>query len=171
MSERNAQSGNTSVDATYGPYAYQAACGVLGSFLAVFLIQWKRGGRKFAMAFFTILSGVFLFILTAVKGNKPVDAFTCLASFSTNAMYGVRLNFLPILQEFDLMFCCKIVYGYAPELFPTTSRGTGDALCAAASRVTGIFAPVIAVYGSSGPNGPVYVSGQSLCSDKSVKQD
>lgn len=35
--------------------------------------------------------------------------------------------------------------GYAPEVFPTPSRGTGDALAAAASRFTGIFAPVIAV--------------------------
>lgn len=35
--------------------------------------------------------------------------------------------------------------GYAPEVFPTPSRGTGDALAAAASRITGIFAPVIAV--------------------------
>ena len=38
-----------------------------------------------------------------------------------------------------------MVDGYAPEVFPTPSRGTGDALAAAASRITGIFAPVIAV--------------------------
>lgn len=87
-SQRNSANGDTSVDATYGPYAYQAACGVIGSFLAVALIQWRRGGRKFAMAFFTVVSGVFLFVLTAVKTSKSVNAMTCLASLSTNAMYG-----------------------------------------------------------------------------------
>lgn len=50
-----------------------------------------------------------------------------MASFFENAMYGV-------------------LYGYAPEVFPTPHRGTGDAYAAAASRVTGLFAPIIAVY-------------------------
>jgi hypothetical protein len=53
-----------------------------------------------------------------------------------------------------------VLYGYAPELFPTPSRGTGDAICAAASRITGLFAPIIAVYSKAAetPNGPVYAS-------------
>lgn len=50
-----------------------------------------------------------------------------MASFFENAMYGV-------------------LYGYAPEVFPTPHRGTGDAYAAAASRLTGLFAPIIAVY-------------------------
>lgn len=53
-----------------------------------------------------------------------------------------------------------VLYGYAPEVFPTPSRGTGDALAAAASRVTGIFAPVIAVFSNAAltPDGPVFAS-------------
>lgn len=64
-----------------------------------------------------------------------------MASFFENAMYGV-------------------LYGYAPEVFPTPHRGTGDAYAAAASRVTGLFAPIIAVYSQAGktPDGPVYAS-------------
>lgn len=50
-----------------------------------------------------------------------------MASFFQNAMYGV-------------------LYGYVPEVFPTPHRGTGDAYAAAANRIAGLFAPVIAVY-------------------------
>ena len=34
-----------------------------------------------------------------------------------------------------------MLYGYAPEVFPTPRRGTGDAFAAASSRITGLFAP------------------------------
>ena len=51
-----------------------------------------------------------------------------------------------------------VLYGYAPEVFPTPSRGTGDALASAASRFTGLFAPIIAAYIPDSVNGPVYAS-------------
>jgi hypothetical protein len=54
-----------------------------------------------------------------------------------------------------------VLFGYAPELFPTPSRGTGDALVACCQRVFGLFAPIIAVYSpaAKNPDGPVYTSG------------
>src|ERR1700733_13757161 len=76
---------------------------------------------------FTIAAGIFLFGLTAARDGAQINALTSMASFFENAMYGV-------------------LYGYAPEVFPTPHRGTGDAYAAAASRVTGLFAPIIAVY-------------------------
>ncbi|KAF8311953.1 MFS general substrate transporter [Clavulina sp. PMI_390] len=141
LAQKNAELGVASLDATYSAYTYQAAAGVPGSMLAAFMIEWGRGGRKFAMAFFTIAAGIFLFSLTAARTTASVNALTAIASFWENAMYGV-------------------LYGYAPEVFPTPHRGTGDAYAAAASRVTGIFAPVIAVYSKAAltPNGPVYAS-------------
>jgi hypothetical protein len=78
-------------------------------------------------SFFTIAAGIFLFGLTAARDGAQINALTSMASFFENAMYGV-------------------LYGYAPEVFPTPHRGTGDAFAAAASRVTGFFAPIIAVY-------------------------
>ncbi|CAK5284790.1 unnamed protein product [Mycena citricolor] len=141
LSSREKSTGNTGIDATYSAYTYQAACGVAGSFLAALMVQWSRAGRKFSMAFFTIMSGVFLFALTAARTSVQVNALVSIASFWENAFYGV-------------------LYGYAPEVFPTPRRGTGDALAAASSRVTGLMAPVIAVYSQAGktPNGPVYAS-------------
>ncbi|KAJ7097589.1 MFS general substrate transporter [Mycena epipterygia] len=141
LSSRETDTGATGIDATYSAYTYQAACGVGGSMLAAVMVQWSRTGRKYSMAFFTVMSGVFLFALTAARTSVQVNALVSIASFWENAFYGV-------------------LYGYAPEVFPTPRRGTGDALAASASRVTGLFAPVIAVYSNAGktPNGPVYAS-------------
>ncbi|KAJ7176818.1 MFS general substrate transporter [Mycena filopes] len=141
LSSRETDTGATGIDATYSAYTYQAVCGVGGSILAAIMVQWSRTGRKYSLAFFTVMSGVFLFALTAAKTSVQVNALVSIASFWENAFYGV-------------------LYGYAPEVFPTPRRGTGDALAASANRVTGLFAPIIAVYSNAGktPNGPVYAS-------------
>jgi len=141
LTSKGAESGDTSIDYVYGGYTYQAACGIIGSIAAAILVQWGRGGRKFAMAFFTVGSGAFLFGLTASRTQVQVNALTCMAALFQNAFYGV-------------------LYAYAPEVFPGTARGTGDALVSTASRVTGLFAPIIAVYSpaADSPNGPVYTA-------------
>jgi hypothetical protein len=51
-----------------------------------------------------------------------------------------------------------ILYGYAPEVFPTPVRGTGDALAATANRVFGLLAPIIKMYGSTNNDVPVFVA-------------
>lgn len=38
-----------------------------------------------------------------------------------------------------------VLYAYTPEVFPAPHRGTGDALCSAFNRITGILAPVIKI--------------------------
>lgn len=63
-----------------------------------------------------------MFGLTASRNGTQINVLTCAAALAENAFYGV-------------------LYGYTPEVFPSPHRGTGDALAAAASRVTGIFAP------------------------------
>lgn len=52
-----------------------------------------------------------------------------------------------------------VLYAYTPELFPTASRGTGNALTATANRVFGIMAPIVAMFGDLTTSVPVYVSG------------
>jgi hypothetical protein len=59
-----------------------------------------------------------------------------------------------------------VLYAYTPEVFPAPHRGTGDALCSAFNRITGILAPVIKIVttnadgsASNGTaNGPIFVS-------------
>lgn len=86
--------GDNSINATYGAYVYQAACGIPGSFLAAAMVEIPRGGRKFAMAFFTFAAGLFLIGLTQSKNAIQVNALTCMASFFSNAycMYTVVVS-------------------------------------------------------------------------------
>ncbi len=85
LAEKNASFGNTNLNSTYAGYTYQAACGVPGSMLAAVTVEWGRGGRKFAMAFFTISAGVFLFGLTRARNGTTINVLTCFASFFENA--------------------------------------------------------------------------------------
>jgi len=77
--------GDNSINGVYGAYVYQAACGIPGSFLAAAMVEVPRGGRKFAMAFFTFAAGLFLIGLTQSKNAIQVNALTCMASFFSNA--------------------------------------------------------------------------------------
>jgi len=129
------------LDSTYASYTYQAVCGIPGSILAAALVEWGRGGRKFALSLCTLVSAIFMFGLTQAKTEAQINALTCMVSFWLNAMYGV-------------------LFGYSPEVFPTPSRGTGDALAATANRIAGILAPIIGIYSAAAktPDGPVFTS-------------
>lgn len=85
LAQKNAEIGNMNLNDTYASYTYQAACGIPGSILAAILVDWSRTGRKFAMAIFTLLAGVFLFALTAASNQVQVNALTSIAAFFENA--------------------------------------------------------------------------------------
>jgi MFS family permease len=87
----------------------------------------------------TALTGVFLFASTTSRSSAALLGWNCGYSFTSNIMYGV-------------------LYAISPELFPTKDRGTGNALVAAANRVFGITAPVIALYTNLATPAPIYVS-------------
>ena len=84
LTARNANFGTSTVSSTYATYTYQAACGVPGSMVAAVLVLGKFGGRRIAMAFFTILSGVFLFALTAVRTPAGINGLTSVAYVAGN---------------------------------------------------------------------------------------
>ncbi|KAK7026038.1 hypothetical protein VNI00_015765 [Paramarasmius palmivorus] len=146
---------DTSVSRTYRDYTIISTLGVPGSILACFVVDWTRksqsrfsfGGRKLTMAVSTCLTGVFLFLFTTSKSQAAVLGYSCASSLTQNAMYGV-------------------LYAYTPEVFPAPHRGTGDAVCSAFNRITGILAPVIKIATtnpdgsatSSTANGPTFVS-------------
>lgn len=52
-----------------------------------------------------------------------------------------------------------VLYAISPELFPTKDRGTGNALVAAANRIFGIMAPIVALYANLTTSVPIYISG------------
>uniref|UniRef100_A0A0W0FQU2 Putative MFS general substrate transporter n=1 Tax=Moniliophthora roreri TaxID=221103 RepID=A0A0W0FQU2_MONRR len=146
---------NSTVSRTYRDYTIISILGVPGSIIACLVVDWTRktnsrfslGGRKLTMAVSTALNGVFLFLFTTSKSQAAVLGFSCASGLTQNAMYGV-------------------LYAYTPEVFPAPHRGTGDALCSAFNRITGILAPVIKIVttnpdgsaSSSTANGPIFVS-------------
>ncbi|KAF3185536.1 hypothetical protein TWF788_004358 [Orbilia oligospora] len=140
LTNRGAELGEDSLSTTYRNYVIIGVCGIPGSLLATAAVELPRLGRKGAMCIATVLTGVFLFLSTTAKTSSALLGWNCGYSVTSNAMYG-------------------ILYAYTPEIFPTSSRGTGNALAACANRVFGIMAPVIAGYADLTTSVPVYVSG------------
>ncbi|KZV77351.1 MFS general substrate transporter [Peniophora sp. CONT] len=146
-------SGSGSINETYRNYSIISVLGVPGSIIACIIVDRTRrsqsgfvlGGRKFAMAISTVLTGIFLFLFTTATNQAGVLGYNCASSLTTNAMYGV-------------------LYAYTPEVFPAPHRGTGDALASATNRIFGILAPVIKIATTSGAtttanaNAPIFVS-------------
>jgi len=145
LSQRNVNSSD-SINDTYRQYTIVSVLGIPGSMIACYLVEvtrgkgrWQFGGRKYSMALATALTGVFLFLFTTAKNANQTLAYSCVTSLTQNAMYGV-------------------IYAYTPEVFPAPHRGTGDAICSAFNRITGLQAPIIAIYASANANGPVFVA-------------
>ncbi|KAJ3769769.1 MFS general substrate transporter [Lentinula raphanica] len=146
---------DSSISTTYRNYSIISVMGIPGSIIACLVVDWSRknrsafamGGRKVTMAVSTALTGVFLFLFTTSKTNAAVLGYSCASGLTQNAMYGV-------------------LYAYTPEVFPAPHRGTGDALCSAFNRITGILAPVIKIVTTTAAgtaangtaNGPIFVS-------------
>ncbi|KAJ3799869.1 MFS general substrate transporter [Lentinula aff. detonsa] len=146
---------SSSVSTTYRNYVIISILGVPGSVIACFVVDWSRksqsrfslGGRKLTMAVSTALTGIFLFLFTTSTKEADILAYSCVTSLTQNAMYGV-------------------LYAYTPEVFPAPHRGTGDALCSAFNRMTGILAPAIKIVttpasgdaSQATANGPIFVA-------------
>ncbi|VDC07272.1 unnamed protein product [Peniophora sp. CBMAI 1063] len=145
--------GSGSINETYRNYSIISVLGIPGSIIACIIVDQTRrsrsglvlGGRKFAMAVSTALTGVFLFLFTTATNQAGVLGYNCASALTSNAMYGV-------------------LYAYTPEVFPAPHRGTGDALASATNRITGILAPIIKIALTSGDttasnaNAPIFVS-------------
>jgi len=133
--------------------------GVPGALLAGWMVELPLLGRKGTLSISTsefgfgshifsvsksashpVLTGVFLFASTTARTSNALLGWNCGYSFTSNVMYGV-------------------LYAISPELFPTKGRGTGNAIVAAANRVFGVMAPIIALYADLTTSVPIYISG------------
>jgi MFS family permease len=126
---------------TYRNYAITSIVGVPGSILACYTVEIKYVGRKGTMAIATLITGVLLFCFTASTSSNIQLLCSCLEAFFQNIMYGV-------------------LYAYTPETFPAPNRGTGTGISSCLNRISGLCAPLVAIYaGSANPNAPIYASG------------
>ena len=96
------------------------------------------------MAFFTLLTGIFLFLFTTATTNDAVLGWNCAVYLTQNAMYAV-------------------LYAITYEVFPAPQRGTGDGLAMSVQRVMGIVATIVAIFASkNGFKPPIFVSASAF---------
>lgn len=117
-----------------------AAVGVPGSLVGGAAVELPNFGRKGTLALSTAATGAFLYGSTTANSSNALLGWNCAFSFMTSLMYAV-------------------LYSYTPEIFPTSNRGTGNAITGSANRIFGIMAPLIAMYADLQTSVPVYVSG------------
>ncbi|KAF8870910.1 major facilitator superfamily domain-containing protein [Gymnopilus junonius] len=114
--------------------------GVPSAFVATWLVQIPQLGRRGALAASAAATGAFLFATTTARSSNALLGWNCGYTFWSNIMYG-------------------ILYAISPEIFPAKDRGTGNGLTAAATRVFGLIAPIIALYANLDTAVPVWISG------------
>lgn len=137
---KGAEFGDGSTALTYRNSLIIAAVGLPGSLIGGVLVEVPYLGRRGAISSSAVLTGAFLLASTTAMSSSALLGWNCAYSFTSSILYAV-------------------LYAYTPEMFLTKDRGTGNALTAAANRVGGILAPVIALVADLKTSVPVYVSG------------
>ena len=131
-------SATASTYVTYCNYAITAVVSIPGPILAGYTVDLKYVGRKGTLAISTLITGILLFCFTASQDPDIQLVCSALESFFQMAMYGV-------------------LYSYTPEVFPAPNRGTGAGIASCLNRISGLCAPIIAIYtGDANPKSPIY---------------
>jgi MFS family permease len=132
---------NVSLSETYRDYVIIYLPGIVGVMLGSSMVYVPRIGRKWAMVVSSALMGVSLFLFAAVN--------TQASNVGLNAME----------YFFQSMFNA-VLYGWTPEAFPATVRGTASGIASFWGRLFSIFSPLIAAHLlETSLNGPLYLAG------------
>jgi len=89
---------------------------------AAYLVE--RWGRKWTLAVYLLLSGLFTYLFAVVSGLPFIVGSAALMSFFTLGAWGV-------------------LYAYTPELYPTEIRATGMGWASGMTRIAGAIAPIL----------------------------
>ncbi|KUJ21677.1 MFS sugar transporter-like protein [Mollisia scopiformis] len=135
---------NVSISETYRDYIIIYTPGLVGVALGALLIQVPHVGRKYAMFTSSLLMAVSLFLFAAVNTQAS----------------NVGLNTMEYF--FQSMFNA-ILYGWTPEAFPASVRGTASGVASFWGRLFSIFSPLIAAHLlEKSLNGPLYLAGAGV---------
>ncbi|KAG6908073.1 hypothetical protein DXG01_006262 [Tephrocybe rancida] len=114
--------------------------GVPGALLAGYMVELPLFGRRGTLAISTALTGAFILTSTTACTSNALLGWNCAYSFTSNMMY-------------------EILYAITLDLFPTKDRVTGNAIVAAANRVFGIMALIVALYMDLTTLVPIFIAG------------
>ncbi|KAI7859376.1 major facilitator superfamily domain-containing protein [Circinella umbellata] len=107
----------------YWDYMIYSLAGVPGSVLASYMIE-TRLGRKGTMAISSFGSSFSLFLFSIISSRVTMLLSSSAVSFLATLLYAV-------------------IYGYTPEVFDTSVRGTAVGTSSGLSRVAGIVSPIV----------------------------
>lgn len=91
---------NVSQAEQYRQLVIIAVCGIPGSLLATAAVELPYAGRRGSMAFFTLLTGCFLFGFTTARSPSAVLGWNCGVSLAQNAMYGILCEFFFLTNSY-----------------------------------------------------------------------
>ncbi|GAA5891536.1 hypothetical protein JCM6882_004503 [Rhodosporidiobolus microsporus] len=132
--------GETSQEQTLWDYVLYTLSGLPGSLLGAYLVETSWGRAK-TLAYSTLATSAGTFVFVFVTGSAGVVASSMGVSLAGTLMYAV-------------------IYGWTPECFPTSTRGTACGLASALSRLSGIVAPLVTgVLLSISISLPLFISG------------
>ncbi|KAG0140322.1 hypothetical protein CROQUDRAFT_53447 [Cronartium quercuum f. sp. fusiforme G11] len=122
--EKRIGGASSGLEETLRAYVIYTVAGCPGSIIGAWLIE-TRLGRKYSMVLSTFLTAVGTLVFITVQTERQVVLSSMLISSASTLMYAV-------------------IYGYTPEVFPPSIRGTACGIASALSRLAGIFAPLVA---------------------------
>ncbi|KAL3427783.1 membrane transporter [Phlyctema vagabunda] len=135
---------DVSISETYRDYIIIYLPGIVGVALGAYMVYVPRVGRKWAMVFSSLMMAISLFLFAAVN--------TQASNIGLNAME----------YFFQSMFNA-VLYGWTPEVFPTSVRGTASGVASFWGRLFSIFSPLIAAHLLKVDlNGPLYLAGAGV---------
>ncbi|CZT09145.1 related to 4-hydroxybenzoate transporter [Rhynchosporium agropyri] len=132
---------NVSVSETYRDYIIIYLPGIVGVGLGAGMIRFGRLGRKWTMVFAALMMGISLFLFATVNTQASNIGFNLMEYF------------------FQSMFNA-VLYGWTPEAFPASVRGTASGVASFWGRLLSIVSPLIAAHLlETSLNGPLYLAG------------
>ncbi|KAA1133169.1 hypothetical protein PGTUg99_023402 [Puccinia graminis f. sp. tritici] len=111
------------IEETLKEYLFYTIAGCPASLLASWMIE-TRLGRKNTMVISAL--GTSLGILAFLKIQSDI---------------GIKISSMLIAVMATIMYA--VIYGYTPEVFPSSIRGTGYGIASALSRLSGMVGPLI----------------------------
>ncbi|KZT28573.1 MFS general substrate transporter [Neolentinus lepideus HHB14362 ss-1] len=114
-----------SISTTYRNYVIIYAPGIVGVLLGAAAIQVPKLGRKWVMTLSAALMGISLFLFVMISSPAANIGFNTMEYF------------------FQSMFNA-VLYGWTPEAFPSSFRGSACGVASTWGRLSSIIAPIIA---------------------------
>ncbi|GAA5862448.1 hypothetical protein JCM3774_002521 [Rhodotorula dairenensis] len=119
----SAPSRPTTPEETLGYYVLYTISGLPGSLVGAYLVETPLGRAK-TLAISTLATSAATVVFVFVSTSVGIVISSMAVSFASTLMYAV-------------------IYGFTPEIFPVTMRGTASGIASALSRLSGIIAPLV----------------------------